>query len=469
MSIQDVRDKYEWIKRLEAFCTLAEGAMATGATRSEDLPMPAIMAQLDDYHKETLGMIQPDFLSACLKPKNRNGLLYHVLALHQYLNDFCDRIDRGYPVLYHYFTMTPELFWGFDCAPICYELLPVYSSAIFNEGMTLEIDFTEEMGYPHHLCSAQKGGYAAIVQGSMPKPDVMIKQSTPCDPSSMVFQLTAKKYGVPIVCLDTPYYTNDRALNFYRSEWHNMANSLEMLLHCELDVDRLRRHVEWGNQAMAYYYKMENLRKVKPCPDPGMHRPFDTASLIMMGSNPKFIDYFKIVSDEAEDRTNRGEGVIPEGIPEIRTLWGYAWQAWDLGMLDWLEEEYGHTYLTCGVTYFPEDLAGYVDTSTRDTMIDGLATRGYYFPMARQPMSFADIWVNDFVKLAKEYSADACVFAGHMACKHFWALNKLLSDALMEKAGVPTLRFETDLLDYRFTPKSEVHKYMEDFFGALGK
>jgi benzoyl-CoA reductase/2-hydroxyglutaryl-CoA dehydratase subunit BcrC/BadD/HgdB len=89
--------------------------------------------------------------------------------------------------------------------------------------------------------------------------------------------------------------------------------------------------------------------------------------------------------------------------------------------------------------------------------------------MARQAMSFSDIWINDFVHLAKAYKADCVVFAGHMACKYWWALNKLLSDALMEKAGIPTLRFETDMFDNRFTPKSEIYKTMEGFFGTFEK
>jgi len=469
MSIEDVKNKYEWIKRLDTVCDLFEAALATGATRLEDLDMPALLEQLSDYQKETFNMVQPELVQAALKPKNRNALLYHVRAFKQYLNDLCERIDQGAPVVYHYFVMTPEIFWGLGVAPICYELMAIYCSAIFKQGMTPEIDYTEQLGYPHHLCAAQKGTYGGMLTGKIPKPDLLIKHSAPCDPSSMLFQATAKYYNVPIITIESPYYTNASAFNFYVDEWYRMIKDLELLTGYTLKEELLRRHVEWGNEALRFYYMLEELRKNIPNPDPGMHRIYDTATLVTLGCNPKQIDYFKKIYEEAAERAKKGEGVIPKDKKEIRALWGYAWQAWDLALFDWLEEQFGHTYLHCGLTYFPPELTGFVDTSSRDSMIEGLAWRAFNFPMARQVMSYSDIWINDYVHLAKAYKADCVVFAGHMACKHWWALNKLLSDALMDKAGIPTLRFETDMFDSRFTPKSEIYRIMEEYFGTFEK
>ncbi|MEM3466076.1 MAG: 2-hydroxyacyl-CoA dehydratase family protein [Candidatus Jordarchaeales archaeon] len=467
MSVADVKNKYEWIKRLDTACDLVESLLGTGATRVEQLDMGALLMFLDDYQKETVGMIQPELIPAILKPKHRNTILYHVRALKQYLNDFCERVDKGAPVVYHYFPMTPEVFWALGVAPICYEMMAVYCSAFFKEGMAPEIDYTEELGYPHHLCSAQKGAFGGMLKGKTPKPDVLVKNSPPCDPSVMLYQVTAEHYNIPIIAIESPYYSNAEAFEFYVSEWHNMIRELEVLTGNTLDEEELRKHVQWGNEAMRYYYMLEELRKNVPNPDPGLPRIADTASIITLGSNQKYIDYFRVRYQEAAERARRGEGVIPAGKKEIRALWGYAWQSWDLALYDWLEEEFGHTCLHCGLTYFPPDVTGFVDTRSRDSMIRGLAWRAFCFPMARQGMSYADIWINDFVQLAKAYKADCAVFAGHMACKHWWALNKLLSDALMDKAGIPTLRFDTDMFDSRFTPKAEIYGIMSEFFGTF--
>jgi len=108
-----------------------------------------------------------------------------------------------------------------------------------------------------------------------------------------------------------------------------------------------------------------------------------------------------------------------------------------------------------------------VDTTSIDTMIEGLAWRWFCWPMSRQSASFSDVWVNDFVRICEDFKADCLILGGHKACKHFWALNKLLSDAVKEEVGIPTLRFEQDIFDARFTPVSELKRIMNTFFATL--
>jgi hypothetical protein len=108
-----------------------------------------------------------------------------------------------------------------------------------------------------------------------------------------------------------------------------------------------------------------------------------------------------------------------------------------------------------------------IDTTNMETMLAGLARRMMQMPMARQVMSFSDVWIKDFVDISRAYKVDALAIGGHMACKHFWALNKLLSDKVKEKTGVPTLRFEMDMMDKRFTSPAELKRIMDDFFATL--
>jgi len=167
-----------------------------------------------------------------------------------------------------------------------------------------------------------------------------------------------------------------------------------------------------------------------------------------------------------KERADKGLGVIPEGKKEIRVAWGYTWEAYDLSLFEWLEREHGVTYMADTLTYFPPQV-GFIDTTNMETMIEGLAWRLLQMPMGRQSMGFADVWINDHVTIIKEFKADALVLGGHMACKHFWALNKILSDKVKEETGVPTLRFEVDMFDKRFTPPSELRRIMEVFVTTL--
>ena len=100
-------------------------------------------------------------------------------------------------------------------------------------------------------------------------------------------------------------------------------------------------------------------------------------------------------------------------------------------------------------------------------MIEGLAWRAFNFPMGRTSMGFSDLYVQDFLRVAKTYKADAAVFSGHTSCKHSWAAAKMVGDALMDDAGIPSFRWETDFLDRRFTPHSVAKSQLAEFFRTL--
>jgi len=181
---------------------------------------------------------------------------------------------------------------------------------------------------------------------------------------------------------------------------------------------------------------------------------------------PHGAKYFRDLYGIVKKRADKGEGVIPEGKKEKRLAWGYTWECFDLPFFNWLENEHGAVYTEDTLTYFPADV-GKVDTTNLETMLEGLAWRSMQMPMARQVMSFSDVWINDFVHICKAFKVDALIMGGHMACKHYWALNKLMSDKVREKAGIPSLRFEFDMMDKRFTNPAELKRIMNDFFATF--
>ena len=214
-----------------------------------------------------------------------------------------------------------------------------------------------------------------------------------------------------------------------------MIERLEKLTGNTLDEDKLREFVGYANQTVDYFIKTQELKKNVPCPDTGWHRPADTIFLTNIGT-PMSAAYFKEVYEAVKAKADKGEGVIPEGKKEKRFAWGYTWECYDLPFFDWLEEEHGVTYMADTLTYFDPDV-GLIDTKDVDTMIEGLAWRVMNMPMGRQTMGFSDIWISDLETVVKRHKADALILGGHMACKHFWALNKLMSDKIKETTGIP--------------------------------
>ena len=82
-------------------------------------------------------------------------------------------------------------------------------------------------------------------------------------------------------------------------------------------------------------------------------------------------------------------------------------------------------------------------------------------------MGHTDIHVNDMLSVAKEYRANAAVFGGNHTCKYAWTLPKMLSDILEDELGIPSLTYEVDLVDARFTPHASVKQHLTEFFKTL--
>jgi benzoyl-CoA reductase/2-hydroxyglutaryl-CoA dehydratase subunit BcrC/BadD/HgdB len=420
---------------------------------------------LPDEYRENFEIIQPDLIDTILKPKNRRVALAYCNSLGEYIDFINRKLDEGKKAVYYYFPMSIEILLALDMLPICYEFLGGISAAHYVHGCENGIDRIQSEGYPDHLCATQKGTSGYLLMGTVPEPDVLLKASFGCDPSNKMYEWASVTFDAPLITFEMPYYHNERAFRFFVGEVKRMIKQLEKISGNSLDEEKLREQTKIANQAVEYLLKIQELRKQIPCPDPGWHRPIDTAFASLLGK-PEAVSYFKAVYEDAKKRVEKGDRILPEEKKETRCAWGYTWQAFSLPFFDWLEEEHGATYLECGLTYFPP-FTGLVDITSLDTMIEGIAWRWFCWPMARQSASFSDVWVNDFVRICRDFNADCLVLGGHMACKHFWALNKLLSDHVKEEVGIPTLRFEQDIFDGRFTPVTELKRIMKTFFATL--
>lgn len=421
-----------------------------------------VRESLPEEYQANFDTIQDNLITTILKDKNRgsaSALMGNLLGWVDWANE---RLDEGKLACYHFNGSCVEIMLALDIVPICYENVCGVTSSIYTEGAEEGVDRIEADGYPDHLCSTQKGTAGFFLMGVIPKPDILVKPATPCDPSNRMYEWTANKYNTPLIVVENPYYRNERGLKYLTGELKRMAEQLEKLTGNTLDEDKLRKYCEYSNEAMHYILKIRELRKKSPCPDTGWHRPADTSVTGQIGT-PTCAEYFKRLYTDVKARADKGEGVIPEGMKERRVAYGNTWQSYDLSFFDWLEDEHGVVYIADLLTYFPSDV-GFIDTTNMETMFEGLAWKHMQYPMGRQIMGFSDVWISDYMTIVKGFKVDSLILAGHMACKQFWAVNKLLSDKIREEAGIPTLRLEWDIFDKRFLPPAELRRIMNEFF-----
>ena len=461
--------KYDYFRRVDAVCDLLTGVLATGAQTPEELGerLPALLQMIPEYHAALVPKAYPDLIEALLKPKNRNAIGTFILAFKEYLTALTDNIDEGLPIVSNFPFSSPEIFLSMGLVPCLSEVFPFVLAIALTDGVVQELDEAELEGFPGHVCGFQKVPLKAIEKGALPKPDLFITNTAPCDSSNIMYQFLTRRLNVPVLMVDSPYYNNTKAFRYYLGEFRKMVEKLQKMTGRTMDEERLRRHVEMGNEQLRYLYGLQELRKHTPCPDPGMHRVLDTVAVMMAGTNEKFVEYARICYEEAKERDDRGTTFLPEGKKEIRTLWSYSHLPNLLSLPSWLEDEFGSTYLGCSLSVLPAENVGYVDTASVESMIEGLAWRSFNFPMHRNVMGYTDIHINDMLTVARAYHAQAALFGGNHTCKYAWTLPKIMSDVLEEQLGIPSITYEVDYLDARFAPHPSVRALLTEFFQTL--
>jgi hypothetical protein len=100
-------------------------------------------------------------------------------------------------------------------------------------------------------------------------------------------------------------------------------------------------------------------------------------------------------------------------------------------------------------------------------MLRGLAKKLASLPMARESRGPAQYWFNAALEMCRDYKVDAAIFAGNTACKHGWAIVKLVKDRLFDQLGIPTLIFDMDICDPRIVSPQSIRAKIGEFFALL--
>lgn len=432
----------------------------------EDFDAVSFLGSLSDEEKAVVPKLQIPLLQAILRPKNRKIIQMWSEVQGIFWRDVVLKgIDEGKKLVYYFINLTPEVFYALDLIPLSAEYHSMLSAATMTDGCEDGIDRIEAEGFPTHLCTAQKGFMGWALMGKVPIPDILIKATGICDASNASYQWMAKEFGSKFIAIDCAYGVDKRASEYYVGEFKRAVQELEEVTGHKLDLGKLKELVEISNEAWEYFLDVFELRKAIPCPDPSLHHPLDLAVGVHSLGRPEAIPYFKTIRDLAKEKVKRGEGVIPKEKKEIRAVWSSINPIFDLGLLNWMEEELGMVEVTSTLSYWA--YLSTIDTSSAESMFAGLAERSLGFPMFRQGVGLADLFVDDFVRMAKMYKADCCIAGATVGCKQAWGLQKLLSDAMHEEVGIPTLRLELDLGDKRFVSSEEIKSKIEDFVSTL--
>jgi benzoyl-CoA reductase/2-hydroxyglutaryl-CoA dehydratase subunit BcrC/BadD/HgdB len=134
----------------------------------------------------------------------------------------------------------------------------------------------------------------------------------------------------------------------------------------------------------------------------------------------------------------------------------------DPAILDWLESEYGAvTVAMIQTDCLTEPIENMGDITE---IFKGLAKRIMHLPMGRHGRLSADHFIDECIKMARDYKADGAIMLGHSGCKWNWASAYLVKDKINDELGIPVLNFEFDSVDSRFLSPEGMRAKFTEFF-----
>ncbi len=400
-------------------------------------------------------------ISAALTPRVRRAGIQLLRMIAAWFDGAQKARESGQKIILVPFNFPPEFVRCVGCFPLTSEVLTVAGAAALEGQGDRYWEHVMALGLPDYLCSANAIELGSVLTGIDFEPDAIISAAPgSCDANSKLHEFTARTLGIPQFLLEKPG-DNERGHQTYLTYFKTLVKELEEWSGEKVDEEQMRSVLEKANKASDLFYEMMEMRAARPSPCPNLFTLFAYAARFTMWGTDEAIEMMQVMVDTVRERLNKGEYPNPDG--EIaRCFWTYTYYYWDwVSFFNNMEEK--------GIT-FVGDLLGslimqQVDTTSMETMFDGLARNCQDYCMTRQmgAESMSTQWIDDLVHWTTRLDADAMIFCGHHACKQTWSVFSITRNELMKRKKLPTLMLQGDAWLRGMTPMSALEDQIDEF------
>jgi benzoyl-CoA reductase/2-hydroxyglutaryl-CoA dehydratase subunit BcrC/BadD/HgdB len=325
-------------------------------------------------------------------------------------------------------------------------------------------DYAMGLGIPDFLCSANTIALGSILSGEDFIPDAIIQMAPgSCDANSKIHEFVARYHGIPQFFVEKPTDSGRRGREQYEKYFRAFLDQLQEYLEEELDEKWMREVANKSNRCTELYYELWDLHKHVPCPVPNLFSLFTYATRFTIWGTDEGIEQLELMIETVKGIMERGEYPAPE---RARSLWTYLPYYFDfMGFFDWLERQ-GIVYLDDILTLcFPSP----IDTTDKDSIINGLAEAAWNMPMTRQMGgdAISARWLDDITYAVNELGANCAIYCGHHSCKQTWSVFASVRNEIQKRTGVPTLCLQGDSWMRNMTPTSVLQEEISHFVDSV--
>jgi len=379
-----------------------------------------------------------------------------VPSLMHLLDNLVRNTDR---LVLHEDMVPPEILFAMGLKTWVSELLGILMPMLDSHSCEKYIDIAENAGIPPDVCSLPKSTMGIMLNKEVPPVKAILTSNSPCDGGMASYQVIKNKLDIPMFQLDVPYnFYNDRATDYFANELKRMIHWLENHTPGKMDWDHLRVICEERNKMAAYELELWEIIRQRPAPlaAEAIYLSHLWCFNIMPG-DPCGTQLFKYLTELANDNVQKNIAAVPN--EKYRAV---LWNPPLLHFIDlfsWAEQQYGLTLLIDSMSYNQQP---FIDTSTHDSMLKGLAHIIMTGPMARHTRGPAQNYFNDMFYTYTYFDLDMILVAGHIGCKNTAALNGILREKCRKK-GIPLLIIDYDLSDPRVVSHDGIIQQLDRF------
>ncbi|MFX1309075.1 MAG: 2-hydroxyacyl-CoA dehydratase [Promethearchaeota archaeon] len=391
-------------------------------------------------------------------PSLRIGLNLIKSVMEEYIRE----AGEGLPIIGHHFSFPTEYLYCFDCVPVCIEATSYLLAALLPHGSEPFYDLITNWGHPFHTCTSQKGTMGMTLDDLF-QFDAIITPTAPCDNTYASYPFFKYYKKIPLIAPDLPFLKEEKSYHYHGEQIRLALEELGRIIGQEPDYNKLRKILDLENQITSTQFEIFELKKATPCPVENMFNAMSAAATIYLSGRSEKKDFYNDMLEIAKKRykTNGHHG----GEEKIRSIWPYMIIFFDLSLGEWLDRYLGMSIL---FDIFNYNFTDPINTkSDLDTMLYGMAKKAMEAPMTKQSAEFYYPFIDQCVRLAKDYSADCFIFTSHIGCKQFGSVPQILREALRDEVGIPMLLIDVDVGDARFASEKIIREKIKMFAQTL--
>ena len=324
------------------------------------------------------------------------------------------------------------------------------------------IDEAENAGVNPDACSMPKTALGMVLKGHLPNGIAMVSTNLPCDAGSTTYSYFEQEYGLPTYRLDVPYkFYNERAEKAFAEDLKEMIQWLEKNTPGRMDWNRLKEICEGRNRMMKLELELWDMIRVRPAPLAAeavglahiwhlLYFAGDRDNPICLRTYEKLVEFAKknLATGTPATKNERYRAII----------WNPPFPCF-YDIINWAERTYGVVVVNDSMTFNHHP---FIDTSTPDSMLRGLAAITMQGPMVRHTRGPAENYLDDIFLMIKQFDIDMVWVCNHVGCKTAQAMNGILREKCRE-LKLPLLVMDFDHLDTRIISHDNAMKQFEFF------